>query len=242
MGYGVTEAGGMISMLPRATSNSSIGRPLPDVQMKLSKGTAGETLIKGLRTMKASVNLSLSLRPSILLWVLIALLSAIRYLNNEAATQAAFNKDGFYRTGNLAHMEGNEFIFDGRASSDSLKVEAALMALPYVVEVVVVAVPDPSCANQIAVVIRPRVAAVANVSLNGVRSDLAHSLPVYTLPTKLRVLGEEETLPRSVSEKINKKETLRRYFEGNSAKVEACAPPQIKKDKPQKAWDWAGLQ
>ncbi|KAE8357698.1 hypothetical protein BDV27DRAFT_164283 [Aspergillus caelatus] len=217
MGYGVTEAGGMISMLPRATSNSSIGRPLPDVQMKLSKGTAGEPLIKGLRTMKT-------------------------YLNNEAATQAAFNKDGFYRTGDLAHMEGDEFIFDGRASSDSLKVEAALMALPYVVEVVVVAVPDPSCANQIAVVIRPRVAAVANVSLNGVRSDLAHSLPVYTLPTKLRVLGEEETLPRSVSEKINKKETLRRYFEGNSAKVEACAPPQIKKNKPQKAWDWAGLQ
>lgn len=108
-------------------------------------------------------------------------------------------------------------------------------------EGVVVAVPDPSCANQIAVVIRPRVDAVTDVSLNGVRSDLARSLPVYTLPTKLRVLGEEEALPRSVSEKLNKKETVGRYyFESNAAKVEAYAPDQTEKDKSQKAWDWAG--
>ena len=105
-------------------------------------------------------------------------------------------------------------------------------------EGVVVAVPDPSCANQIAVVIRPRVDAVTDVSLNGVRSDLARSLPVYTLPTKLRVLGEEEALPRSVSEKLNKKETVGRYyFESNAAKVEAYAPVQTEKDKSQKAWD-----
>jgi hypothetical protein len=40
------------------------------------------------------------------------------YLNNPEATRAAFTDDGFYRTGDVAHMDGDEFIFDGRVSTD----------------------------------------------------------------------------------------------------------------------------
>jgi long-subunit acyl-CoA synthetase (AMP-forming) len=42
----------------------------------------------------------------------------LSYLNNEEATKAVLDKDGFYHTGDLAHLEVDEYIFDGRASSD----------------------------------------------------------------------------------------------------------------------------
>lgn len=40
------------------------------------------------------------------------------YLDDEVATKTAIDEEGFYRTGDLAHRVGDEYIFDGRASTD----------------------------------------------------------------------------------------------------------------------------
>jgi malonyl-CoA/methylmalonyl-CoA synthetase len=41
-----------------------------------------------------------------------------RYLNDPVATKQAFTTDGFYRTGDCGHKVGDDYVFDGRVSSD----------------------------------------------------------------------------------------------------------------------------
>lgn len=40
------------------------------------------------------------------------------YLDDDEATRAAFTSDGFYKTGDNAHLVDGEYIIDGRSSSD----------------------------------------------------------------------------------------------------------------------------
>lgn len=40
------------------------------------------------------------------------------YLDDNEATQAAFTSDGFYKTGDLAHLVNGEYVIDGRTSAD----------------------------------------------------------------------------------------------------------------------------
>lgn len=42
----------------------------------------------------------------------------ISYVGDEKATRAAFDDEGFYRTGDQAHRVGDDFYFDGRLSQD----------------------------------------------------------------------------------------------------------------------------
>jgi malonyl-CoA/methylmalonyl-CoA synthetase len=124
-----------------------------------------------------------------------------------------------------------------------LEVENVVVALPYVIEAAVVGVPDPACANQIGVVVRLR-QGMAKLSLDQLRSDLSNSLPAYTLPTKLRLLDNDEQLPRTISYKIQRKQTAQSLFgdRATAERVQVWATLQDGKDRPVKAWDWAGLQ
>jgi acyl-CoA synthetase (AMP-forming)/AMP-acid ligase II len=85
---------------------------------------------------------------------------------------------------------------------------------------------------------------MATMSLDKLRSNLSQSLPAYTLPTKLRVLDGDEALPRTVSYKIQRKQTATLFFGDSAAvdRVQVCPKLQAGKDRPAKAWDWAGLQ
>lgn len=40
------------------------------------------------------------------------------YLADEAATKRAFTEDGFYRTGDVVHAVGDDYVFDGRLSTE----------------------------------------------------------------------------------------------------------------------------
>lgn len=42
-----------------------------------------------------------------------------RYMNNPDATREAFDKDGFYKTGDIARREGTHYFIEGRSSVDS---------------------------------------------------------------------------------------------------------------------------
>lgn len=42
----------------------------------------------------------------------------LRYLDNEAATRAAFDSDGYYRTGDQCYVENGIYFIEGRTSHD----------------------------------------------------------------------------------------------------------------------------
>lgn len=51
-------------------------------------------------------------RPSLTVW------DNNSYLDDEEATNAAFTSDGFYKTGDNARRVGDEYVIEGRATTD----------------------------------------------------------------------------------------------------------------------------
>ena len=41
-----------------------------------------------------------------------------RYLDDGDATNCAFDKEGYFRTGDIFRREGEEYVFEGRKSFD----------------------------------------------------------------------------------------------------------------------------
>lgn len=52
------------------------------------------------------------------------------YLDDDEATRAAFTSDGFYKTGDNAHLVDGEYIIDGRSSSDCKCIDRFLRKGP----------------------------------------------------------------------------------------------------------------
>ena len=87
-GYGMTETAPIIAFnVPSRERSDSVGEVIPDVEVKIAED--GEILVKGKNVMKG-------------------------YYNNEQATKEAFDKDGWFHTGDLGKMEGKYLIIIGR--------------------------------------------------------------------------------------------------------------------------------
>ncbi|KAL6790266.1 acyl-CoA synthetase-like protein [Trichoderma sp. SZMC 28013] len=203
-GYGITEMGGGVMATPEGSpiSEGYVGRPFPGVTVKLSEGDHGEILIKS---------------PTMF----------IGYFDDEAATSACFNDDGFYKTGDCAHRVGEDYYFDGRMSCDWLRfheytisvleLEQRLADLPYICEAHVLPVRDHHAGGLAAALVRlckqDTDEEAHNITLRNIREDLAGAGVVsYKLPTLLRIIPDEEQVPHTASGKAQKKEALRKYF------------------------------
>ncbi|KAK2744988.1 hypothetical protein FQN57_004118 [Myotisia sp. PD_48] len=244
--FALTEVGGGITKTPlRPQLQHSIGKPLPGVLVKLSAGDTGEILVKS---------------P----WMLTC------YLGDEEATRNAFDADGYFKTGDLAHRVGDELVFDGRAATDFIQfygyripiieLESALLDLPYVSEAHVVAIQDYEAKEIAAALIRlqipvesapaPNPESLPTVSLAKLRQDLSTNLAAHKLPALLRILQKGEEVPRTVSLKPVKKGIPKQFFHipgflpaGYSVPgVEYWGnqPTQIPGEI--RPWDWCGLQ
>ena len=87
-GYGMTETAPIITFnVPGRERSDSAGEVIKDVEVKIADD--GEILVKGKNVMKG-------------------------YYNNEQATKEAFDKDGWFRTGDLGRFEGKYLIIIGR--------------------------------------------------------------------------------------------------------------------------------
>ena len=53
------------------------------------------------------------------------------YLDDDEATQAAFTSDGFFKTGDYAHLVNGEYVIDGRTSSDCKYIDHFCRKTPY---------------------------------------------------------------------------------------------------------------
>ncbi|KAM5475932.1 hypothetical protein MauCBS54593_000614 [Microsporum audouinii] len=244
--YGTTELGGLGIKHHAGNADAPercIGKPSPKMTVRLSDGDHGEIQIKS---------------PTLFLG----------YLDNEAATRAVFTDDGFYRTGDLAHLEGGNYVLDGRATQDFngatwavvrcsanwvpiLEVELNLHALPFILEGCIVAVPYPNIHSMVAAIVRfapPDTCGDGTIeqSLRFLRTSLATKLPAFMLPTVLRILQEGEELPRTVSNKVIKAKVIEQYFPLSDswkfpAEVELWRHDVSDNGRPRKPWDWGGV-
>jgi fatty acid CoA ligase FadD36 len=136
------------------------------------------------------------------------------YLNSPDATAAALGADGWYRTGDVAVIDGSGMHrIVGRESVDLIKsggyrigageVETALLGHPGVTEVAVVGLPDQDLGQRIVafVVASPDVPADAAALIEFV----AQNLSVHKRPREVRLV---DSLPRNAMGKVLKKELI----------------------------------
>ncbi|KAK2868022.1 hypothetical protein FQN49_003234 [Arthroderma sp. PD_2] len=233
--YGSTELGG-IAIGGYPVAKGSICTPLPGMEVKLSEGDSGEIYVKSPRMF-------------------------LRYFGDEKATQGAFNEEGYYKTGDLGIFKDGEYIFAGRANTDyvqfctyrfsTVDVESRLLDLPYISDACAVAVPSHNYKQLCAAIVQfqPDIKSTSQPDLAKIRSDLSSSLGVHMLPNLLRVLKDDEKLPRTISEKPIRRQILQEYFgvvngappENLPLEVQRCEKPFVPSREP-KAWERAGLQ
>ncbi|KAJ5154986.1 uncharacterized protein N7500_010425 [Penicillium coprophilum] len=229
--YGSTEMGAVISTTEDQGSiiERCIGKPREGVQVRLSEGDHGDILIKSPMMFTS-------------------------YLGNEVATRAAFDGEGYYRTGDVGRRVGDQYVLEGRSATDVIRcyglwvplqeVEARLAELPYISEAYVVPV-EFNCIQQIAALVR-----LTNVkvppSLLNIRGDLQDKLQKYKLPTLLRILRNGERILQSASGKVMRKEIVESHFQTSiegelPREVDFCDAKAKATSGRRKAWDWAGM-
>jgi fatty-acyl-CoA synthase len=143
------------------------------------------------------------------------------YWKQPQAT-AAVIRDGWFHTGDMATIDENgyvlivdrkkDIIVSGGENISSLEVEKAILANPAVYEVAVIPVPDERWgeAPKALVVLKPGARATEDELLEFCRGRLAH----YKCPRSVEFL---ETLPKTGTGKILKKELRKKYWSGTES-------------------------
>jgi O-succinylbenzoic acid--CoA ligase len=198
--YGLTEAGSGVTALATADAKKqpeSAGRPLPGVELRIADSAADSTGEICVRTS--------------------AVFSG--YLGRPEATVAAFDPDGWLRTGDAGRLDADGFLHVLDRRDDLLvsggenvvpaEVEAALASHPAIDEAGVVGRPDPTwgAVPVAAVVLRPGASAPTNAEL---RAFCAARLAPYKVPVAFFVVA---ALPRTPSDKLRRAE-LRMALDG----------------------------
>ncbi|MGD1238295.1 acyl-CoA synthetase [Mycobacterium seoulense] len=134
------------------------------------------------------------------------------YLNRPEATAEAFDADGWYRTGDVAVIDGGGMHrIVGRESVDLIKsggyrigageIETALLGHPGVREVAVVGMPDPDLGQRIVAF----VVGAADLKADDLIAHVAQELSVHKRPREVRLV---DALPRNAMGKVLKKRLL----------------------------------
>lgn len=190
--YGMTEIGMALgNPIDGERRPGTVGKPMPRMQVRLvdeagaevQEGAAGEIEVRGPQVFQ-------------------------EYWGRPEATSEAF-RDGWFRTGDVAALEGGYVRILGRRSVDiiksggyklsALEIEEAIREHPAVRECAVVGVDDPQWGERAcaAVVLVPGEA----LTLDDLRRFLADRIATYKLPSRLEV---RDDLPRNALGKVLK--------------------------------------
>ncbi len=202
-GYGLSETCGPIAVnTPQAHREGSVGRLIPlgrvrivdENNRSLGPGETGEIQLGG---------------PSIM----------HGYLHLPEASREALTDDGFFRTGDLGHVDAEGYLFiTGRAkdmiivSGEKLaprELEEMLIKLPTVAEAAVVGKKDESRGEVPVAFVVAREG--HTVDANALREHLkSHDVPNWKLPREIHVV---DSLPRSPTGKVLKRDLVARLQE-----------------------------
>jgi len=131
------------------------------------------------------------------------------YLDDPGATAEAFDAQGWYRSGDLARVDEDGFLYivdrlkdmivTGGENVYSKEVEDAISAWPEVQDVAVIGRPHPEWGQTVVALLVPH--AGKTVDIEALRTFLADRLARYKIP---RVMEIRENLPRTVTGKLLK--------------------------------------
>lgn len=192
-GYSLTEATMAVCANPLRGANKigSIGIPLPDVQVKIVDGDEGTRELPMHEVGEICIR-----APQLMLG----------YWNNPAET-AEMLRDGWLRTGDLAYMDEEGYLFIVDRKKDLIKtsgfqvwpreIEEVLASHPDVAEVGVAGLPDERKGEVVAawVVPRPGVTLDTDALREWSRQKLAH----YKVPARIEV---RKDLPKTMVGKV----------------------------------------
>ncbi|CAG8057968.1 unnamed protein product [Penicillium salamii] len=238
--YGSTELGcsvirSSIDEPPENFDRPTLGKAKPLFDVKLSNDTHGEILVRSPFVFAGYMDDSMKI-----------------------TTSSVLDEEGYFHTGDLAHMEGDDFIMDGRVGTDfirtifgfrvpRLSVEAQISQLPQIIEAFVVPVPDPACVNRVGAIVHSKSSAL---DLDELREELSPHLPLYQLPTIIYVVRGGEEIPRTHTHKLDMKKAVEKFFSSVShCSLDSCSRnvqiydmEKLKAMKSERPWDWAGMQ
>jgi len=204
LGYGLTETNAVgcgnynENYLAKPGSTGRASRPLVDLAIldddggKLPQGQVGEICIRTVANFRG-------------------------YWKNDDATNAAYTRDGYFRTGDLGYLDEDAYLFivdrkkdiiiRGGENISCIEVEQALYAHPDVVECSVFGLPDERFGEVVGAIYLVREGKTLS------RQELCDFLDGKLAPFKLpaHLWQADEPLPKLGTQKIDKK-TLREQY------------------------------
>jgi long-chain acyl-CoA synthetase len=196
-GYGLTETSSVTTLNSGddyIAHPDSVGAPVPVVDLKvvdadgreLAPGAVGELWIKGPNVVRG-------------------------YWANPAATAATF-ADGWLRTGDIARIDDEGFVYIVDRAKDMVirggenvycvEVETVLFEHPAIVDAAVIGVPHLVLGEEVGAVVEVRPG--ASVSEEALRAFVGERLAAFKVPA--RVWFRDEPLPRNPAGKVLKRE------------------------------------
>jgi non-ribosomal peptide synthetase component E (peptide arylation enzyme) len=153
------------------------------------------------------------------------------YYNNPAENAEAFDKDGFFKTGDLAVIDENgyirltgrikEMINRGGESISATVIESFINKHPDVAMVAVVPMPDPLMGERICAYVQP--VAGRTLTFETIITFLkTEKASVQALPERIEFV---EAMPYTAAQKLNKaalKEDVRKKLEAEAAAKQAA--------------------
>ncbi|MFI0239808.1 class I adenylate-forming enzyme family protein [Streptomyces sp. NPDC016845] len=196
-GYGLTETlGGVAANFGERYRRwpESVGKVAPAVEARVdaAEGGVGELLLRGQSVIRG-------------------------YWDDPDASAAAFTDDGWFRTGDLAVIDGDglirvvdrikDMVIRGGENVYCVEVESCLHGHPDVLEAAVVGVGHPVLGEEVAAVVRVRGGSVTDAS--GLREHVGKTLAAFKVPAHVRM--QEDPLPRNATGKVLKRELRARF-------------------------------
>jgi long-chain acyl-CoA synthetase len=201
-GYGMTESASAVTYNHYYRHViGSVGTPVPGVEVQIrdeqgnrvEQGGEGEICVRGRNIMKG-------------------------YLHNPADTKAAFWEDGWFRSGDVGHVDGEGYVFIVDRIKDMIitggenvyprEVEEQLYTRPEVAECAVVGLPDKEWGERVAAFIVPKPG--QRIIADELKTFLKARLSPFKVPKEYIAVAE---LPKSPAGKILKREVRRQFLE-----------------------------
>ncbi|MEE3331413.1 MAG: AMP-binding protein [Myxococcota bacterium] len=209
--YGATEGGGcMISSQEWLQKPGSVGRPRPDVEMKIVDD-AGEEVAAGV---EGTVSFALDDGNPFI------------YKGDAEKTQESRVGEGWFSVGDIGYVDEDGYLFlcdrradviiSGGVNIYPAQIEAALLELPIVADCCVVGTPNDDFGEEVCAVVQLCEGANEAEAKAEIATHCRASLAGYQVP---RNIDFDAALPRTEVGKLARRTIRARYWEGRERRI-----------------------